>query len=153
MWHYSSTVSMLTQLYIHAMSIYIYIKKMITIKWSLITISSMYLVSSSTLRGACGAWGETRSLSVFFKNQARLIPFKDKANIEINLSHACVTYKKKQEKGQINKDKLCRAKPGLSISQIPNKDESSTRGLETDSCSHLTVCLSEPASTLKINIS
>lgn len=126
----------------------------LTIKWSFITISSMYLVSSSTLRDTRGAWEETTLISFiistdtdtdapssasFNQDCAHQGEFQRSTRSKHKDQLMSPASPRKEKRRQINKDELCKAKPGVSVLQIPNKDESHSDGWETDSCRHLTV--------------
>ena len=98
--------------------VYVSIQYLLTIKWSLITINSMYLVSSSTLCDTCGAWEETQ-FAIFKKNSHIIFSllfstntfhhqgqFQNSKHKDQLMSHASPRKEKKQQINKVNFVKL-----------------------------------------------
>lgn len=95
----------------------------LTIKWSLITINSTYLVSSSTFRVTRGAWEQKKFLYFSWINR--------RANQSKRVSYPA----SEMENGK--SIRICKTKPGLSLWKLQIKIDVTLGTRETGNHRHL----------------
>lgn len=136
--------------------------KNLTIKWSLITISSMYLISSATLRDTCGAWEETTHSLQIKTDRLWLFNIKDDFRTHRHSKHKDqLMFLASQRKEKTRRDKSIRMN-FAKLNQVclfANFQIKMRAALspERQAAADIWLCLRkdklETASTLKVNIS